>query len=163
LLKTARIVNYSSDDSSIAIGENTVIRGELLVFAHGGRIKIGQWCFVGEGTRLWSARSIAIGNRVMISHNVNVFDNQTHPLEPAARHEHFRAIMESGHPRKIDLGEADVCIEDDAWIAAGAIVLKGTTIGHGAIVGAGAVVTRSVPPFTVVAGNPAKIIKTLCP
>lgn len=52
-------------------------------------------------------------------------------------------------------------IEDDAWIGAGAIILPGLTIGEGSIVGAGAVVTKDVPPHSVVAGNPARVIKTL--
>ncbi len=52
-------------------------------------------------------------------------------------------------------------IENDAWIGAGAIILPGLTIGEGSIVGAGAVVTKDVPPHSVVAGNPARVIKTL--
>jgi acetyltransferase-like isoleucine patch superfamily enzyme len=50
-------------------------------------------------------------------------------------------------------------IGNDVWIARGAIVLRGVTIGDGAVIGAGAVVTRDVPPFTVVAGNPAVVIR----
>jgi len=50
-------------------------------------------------------------------------------------------------------------IGDDVWIGAGAIILPGVTIGEGAIIGAGAVVTKDVPPFAVVAGNPARILK----
>ena len=52
-------------------------------------------------------------------------------------------------------------IENDAWIGAGAIILPGLTIGEGSIVGAGAVVTKDVPPHSVVAGNPARVIKKL--
>ena len=158
---SARIVNISGRSEAIRIGAHTVVKGELLVFAHGGEIRIGQWCYVGEGTRLWSGRSISVGDRVMISHGVNVFDNLTHPLGPAERHAHFRHILEKGHPRNIELGDAPVRIEDDAWIAAGSIILRGTTIGRGAIVGAGSVVTRDVPPMTVVAGNPARVIRRL--
>lgn len=99
----------------------------------------------------------------MISHGVNIFDNQTHPLMPQARHNHFRSIMEGGHPRNIDLGDSAVSIQDDAWISAGAIILKGVTIGHGAVVGAGSVVTRDVPPLTVVAGNPARHVRMIEP
>ena len=67
-----------------------------------------------------------------------------------------------GHvPRDIELADAPVRIEDDAWIAAGSIILRGTTIGRGAIVGAGSVVTRDVAPMTVVAGNPARMIRRL--
>lgn len=156
---SARIINILGQSTSIRIGAHSVVKGELLVFAHGGEIRIGDWCYVGEGTRLWSGRSIIVGDRVMISHGVNVFDNLTHPLAPAARHAHFRHIVEHGHPQRIDLEDAPVRIEDDAWIAAGAIILRGTTIGRGAIVGAGSVVTCDVAPMTVVAGNPARVIQ----
>lgn len=71
--------------------------------------------------------------------------------------------MEGGHPRNIDLGDSAVSIQDDAWISAGAIILKGVTIGHGAVVGAGSVVTRDVPPLTVVAGNPARHVRMIEP
>lgn len=159
LLSSARIINFSGSNESISIGAGTVVRGELLVFAHGGRITIGEWCYVGEGTRLWSGKSIVIGNRVMISHNVNVFDNQTHPIDAGQRHKHFRHIMEKGHPREIELGDSPVRIEDDAWISANSIILKGITVGKGAIVGAGSVVTRDVPPLTIVGGNPARRLR----
>ncbi len=161
LLPPARIRNIRGANRYIEVGSNSLIAGELLVFAHGGQISIGDWCFVGEGSRIWSAGSVSIGNRVMISHNVNLFDSLTHPLQAAARHAHFRAIFESGHPREIDLGERDVSVGDDAWIGASACILRGVTIGEGAIVGAGAVVTRDVPAGVVVAGNPAEQIKEL--
>ena len=54
-----------------------------------------------------------------------------------------------------------ITIQDKSWIGMHSIILEGTTIGTGAVVGAGSVVTRDVPPYTVVAGNPARIIKTL--
>lgn len=154
----ARIVNTGGSSDLIRIGAYTVIRGELLVFAHGGRIEIGDWCYVGEGTRIWSGARISIGNRVMIAHNVNIFDNQTHPLNSAERHKHFKQISSTGHPNDINLGDRPISIEDDAWISAGAILLRGITVGRGAIVGAGSVVTHSVAPMSTVAGNPARII-----
>jgi len=157
----ARIINIRGDSSAISLGRGTVVDGELLTFGHGGRIRLGDWCFVGPGTRIWSAADIEVGDRVMISHNVNIFDNLTHPMNPAERHHHFKTITTSGHPRELDLGERPVRIEDDAWIAAGATVLRGVTVGRGAIVGAGAVVTRDVPPLCVVAGNPARVIRRL--
>jgi len=157
----ARVINIAGDSTRIRIGAHSVVDGDLLTFGHGGHIVIGAWSFVGEGTRIWSAREIRIGDRVMISHGVNIFDNLTHPLSAIERHRHFRTITTQGHPRQIDLGELPVRIDDDAWIAAGATVLRGVTIGRGAIVGAGAVVTVDVPPFAVVAGNPARIVRTL--
>lgn len=164
LAGSAQIIDTGrSGGNRICIGDHSRIEGELLVFAHGGEISVGDWCFIGPGTRIWSGASIKIGNRVMISHNVNIFDSLTHPLDPAERHAHFRRIMEHGHPDAVDLGERPVVIEDDAWIAASATILRGVRIGHGAVVGAAAVVTRDVPPLTVVAGNPARVIRQLAP
>ena len=162
LASTARILDTGRGGSvRIRIGGCSRIEGELLVFAHGGEISIGNWCFVGPGTRIWSGASIKIGNRVMISHNVNIIDNLTHPLDAAQRHSHFRHIMEHGHPQDIMLGDQPVVIEDDAWIAASATILRGVRIGRGAIVGAGAVVTVDAPPMTIVAGNPARVIRQI--
>lgn len=159
--RTARIINIGQQSSQIRAGAGTIIDGQLLVFPHGGQISLGEWCYVGEGTRVWSASRITIGDRVMISHNVNIFDNLTHPVSAAQRHQHFHHIATVGHPPSIDLGERPVTIDNDAWIAAGAMVLRGVTIGEGAIVGAGAVVTHDVAPWTVVAGNPARVIREL--
>ena len=159
--RTARILNAGSHSDLIRVGANSRIEGELFVFAHGGRIQIGDWCFVGPETRLWSACSLKIGNRVLISHHCNVMDSLTHPIEAAGRHAQFRAILRVGHPSAIDLDEKPVCIEDDAWIGAGSIILRGVTIGKAAIVGAGSVVTQDVPPYTVVVGNPARVVRQL--
>jgi acetyltransferase-like isoleucine patch superfamily enzyme len=140
-----------------------MILGELLTFAHGGQIQIGAWCYVGEGTRIWSASRVLIGDRVLIAHNVNIFDSLTHPVGAAARHRQFKMIVTSGHPKEIDLGEQAITIGPDAWIGAHAIILRGVMIGTGGIVGAGAVVTRNVPDYTIVAGNPAHPIRELTP
>jgi acetyltransferase-like isoleucine patch superfamily enzyme len=140
-----------------------MILGELLTFAHGGQIQVGEWCYVGEGTRIWSASRIIIGDRVLIAHNVNIFDSLTHPVGPGARHKQFRRIVTAGHPKEIDLGERPIHIAADAWIGANAIILRGVMIGMGGIVGAGAVVTRNVPDYTIVAGNPAYPIRELTP
>lgn len=135
--------------------------GDLTTFAHGGKIFIGEWCYIGEGARIWSASSIVIHDRVLIAHGVNVFDNLTHPLDAGERHKHFKQIATVGHPRQIDLGERPVVIEEDAWIGAGAFVMRGVTIGKGAIVAAGAVVTKDVPAGSIVAGNPATIVREI--
>jgi acetyltransferase-like isoleucine patch superfamily enzyme len=162
LARSARILDSDRRGGTrIRIGSRSRIEGELFVFAHGGKITIGDWCFVGPGTRIWSGASITIGDRVMISHNVNIFDNLTHPLDPLKRHLHFRHIMDHGHPRDIQLDDRPVVIEDDAWIAASATILRGVRIERGAIVGAGSVVTQDIPPMTVAAGNPARIVRSL--
>lgn len=159
---TTKIINNSGNPRAISLGVHTHVRGELLTFGHGGAIHIGNYCYVGEGTRIWSAMSITIGDRVLISHNVNIFDNDTHPIEDAAaRHRQFVDIITTGHPSQLDLREAAVVIGDDVLIACQSIILPGVTIGKGAVVGAGAVVTKDVLPYTIVAGNPARVVRTI--
>lgn len=156
--KEARVHNLQHKKEQIEIGANTHIRGELLVYAHGGKIEIGEYCYIGEFSRIWSAAHIKIGNGVLIAHNVNIHDNNAHPIDANERFNHTKHIIEKGHPTQISLDEKPVTIEDEAWVGFNATVLKGVHIGRGAIVGACAVVTKDVPEYAIVVGNPAKII-----
>lgn len=161
LQMSARIYNTRGDSECININKKSVICGELFTFPGSGRITIGEWCYVGQNARIWSAASVSIGNRVLISHDVNILDSLTHPINAAARHRQFCCIVETGHPLDVCLDEKAIVIEDDVWIGAKAVILRGVTIGKGAIIGAGAIVTSDVPPFSIVGGNPAKIIRFL--
>lgn len=161
LYPEAKILNNAGANDLISIANNSHIRGELFTFGHGGKINIGSYCYVGEWTRIWSAKEIIIKNRVMISHNVNIFDSLTHPISSTERHDHFKRIIATGHPKDINLKEQEVYINSDVWIGCMSTILKGVTVGEGAIVGAGSVVTKNVPPWTIVAGNPAKIIREI--
>lgn len=158
----ARIINSAGVPSAITIGSDTIIRGELLTFFEAGSITIGRYCFIGEGTRIWSAKRIVVGDRVLISHHVNIFDNDTHPIDDVeARHRQFLGILRGSPELDVSLNERAVHIEDDVLIGCQAVILKGVTIGAGSVIGAGAVVTKDVPPRVVVAGNPAQIIRHL--
>ena len=141
------------------LGDNTILNGELLTFNHGGEITIGEYCYVGERTKIWSAKKILIGNRVLIAHNVNIHDQNAHPLDSKKRHEDQKHIMFNGFQNENDLNEKEIKIEDDVWIGYNSIILKGVTIGKGAIIGSGSLINRNVPEYAVVAGNPFKIIK----
>ncbi len=146
----ASVENLSGLRERIKIGANSFIRGRLLTYAHGGRIEIGEWCYVGVRSEIWSMESVVIGNRVLIAHDVNVHDGTAHSMDPCERHKHFRHIIEKGHPRlAMDLpgvSSAPVVIEDDVWISFGAIILKGVRIGAGSVIAAGSIVTEDVPP-----------------
>lgn len=158
---SATLLNAQGLADRITIGARSMVRGELFIFAHGGRIAIGKNCYIGENSRIWSGGEVTLGNHVLVSHNVSIMDNLTHPLDPLARRQQVASIYASGHPQDIDLDDRPVTIGDDAWIGAHAVVLRGVHIGEGAIVAAGAVVTKDVAPYTIVAGNPAHPIRTL--
>jgi acetyltransferase-like isoleucine patch superfamily enzyme len=151
--------NRFNDRSKITIGKGTQIRGELEVSRAEAKITIGDHSYVGPGTRISCTTRISIGDRVLISHNVNIYDNNSHPLNSKQRHEDFVFIFTNGYQDDVDLHSKQVIIEDDVWIGFSSTILKGVTIGKGAIIGAGTVISKDVPPYAVVVGNPARIVK----
>jgi acetyltransferase-like isoleucine patch superfamily enzyme len=160
VLPTGRIVNIQKSKNTIHIDSNTLILGEILTFRHGGSIRIGKWCYVGENSRIWSSRKIVIGDRVLISHDVNIHDTDGHPVDANNRHLQYQEICTNGHPEKIEgISAIAIVIEDDVWIGFNSTILKGVNIGKGSIIGASSVVTKDVPAGTIFAGNPAKFIR----
>jgi acetyltransferase-like isoleucine patch superfamily enzyme len=161
LLPESSIVNPQGRRCAVRIGAGTHLYGRLLVFPESGEIVIGEHCFIGPGAQIWSARQVSIGDRVFVSHGVNIHDSNAHPMSARLRHIQF---VHSASPEVEQafaaIRMAPVVIEDDAWVGFNATVLKGVTIGRGAVVGAASVVTSDVPPWTVVAGNPARQIGT---
>lgn len=149
----ASIENIAGGKERVVIGEHSVVRGRLLIYGHGGKVRIGDWCYIGVRSEIWSMESIEIGNRVLISHDVNIHDGSAHSLDAVERHHHFRQIVEKGHPRnKAELPgvtSAPIIIEDDVWISFGVTILKGVRIGRGSVIAAGSTVTRDVPPYTL--------------
>lgn len=158
-MATATIGN-AQRAAAIEIGEHSLVGAELLVFPDGGHIRIGSHCFVGPGARIWSGADIEIGDRVLVSHGVNIHDTAAHSLSAQERHKHFVEIVLRGNSTLGTVKKSPVVIEDDVWIGFNAVVMKGVRIGRGAIVAAGAIVTRDVPAFTIVAGPNAASIGT---
>jgi acetyltransferase-like isoleucine patch superfamily enzyme len=153
-LSGGRVSNIAGRPERIVIGAGCRIAGELLIFRHGGMIRLGDWCYIGEASRVWSASSVHIGNRVLISHNVNVHDCDSHALDAESRHLQFRAIATSGHPERMEgVNAKPIVIEDDVWIGFNSIVLKGSSIGARSVVAAGSIVTGNVPPDSLFIGT----------
>ena len=146
----ATIENIYRRRENILIGAHSYIRGRLLTYGHGGRITIGDWCYIGTRTEIWSMEFITIGNRVLIAHDVNIHDGTAHSLNADERHAQFRHILEKGHPQAAaelpGIFSAPIVIEDDVWISFGVTILKGVRIGAGSVIAAGSVVTKDVPP-----------------
>jgi acetyltransferase-like isoleucine patch superfamily enzyme len=111
---------------------------------------------IGDGTGISGASivarsSVKIGNRVLVGAGACIWDNDFHPIDPQIRLEH----------QTRDALSKPITIEDDVFIGARAIVLKGVRIGRGAVIGAGSVVTKSVSAGDVVAGNPARVVSSV--
>ena len=158
----SRIHNLQENPDSILIGENTHIRGELQVFGYGGKIEIGNNCYIGDHSRIWSGEKITIGDHVLISHNVNIMDTNSHEISHLERSEGYYNLITEGFPQKKgNILTSEVKIDDYVWINFNVIILKGITIGKGAIIAAGSIITKNVEPFTLVGGNPAVVIKKL--
>ena len=158
VLTDGRLFNPACGRERIIVGARSVIRGELFSAPQGGGIRLGHDCFVGHGTYIWAydAAGITIGDRVLISHGVNIHDSNSHSLDAELRAAHFQAIARNGHPQFVpDISTAPITIESDAWICYGSSIAKGVTVGEGAIVSRHSVVLRDVEPWTVVAGFPA--------
>jgi acetyltransferase-like isoleucine patch superfamily enzyme len=113
---------------------------------------VGDGTFIGHDCSFVLADSITIGKHCLLAGGVSIRDLDGHPVDAALRREHRPTPCEGIRP---------VVLGDDVWIGADATILKGVTIGDRAIVGAGAVVTSDVPADTVVAGNPARVIRTM--
>lgn len=146
----------------VVVGSKSCIRGTLEIQRSGGEIVIGEKCYIGDHTRIWSADNITIGNNVLIAHNVNIFDNDTHPTDLFERREDAENIIWRGIRDDFStLKSSPIIIQDDVWISCNSVILRGVKIGTGSIVAAGSIVTKDVPPKTLVAGNPAKVIKQL--
>jgi len=153
--------NYGNKDD-LQIGAYSHIRGQLSIIAPGGRLTVGHHSFVGPGSRIWAQRSVEIGDYVLIAHLVDIHDSNAHSLNEETRRQETINLFEKR--RAVDWSKVEsepVRIEDDVWIGLKSSILKGVTIGRGAVIAAGAVVTRDVPPYVLVAGNPARVIREL--
>lgn len=162
----ARIINESKDKSTISLGHHNTLSG-LLRTSEKGRIEIGSYCAIRSGTYLGAANLIKIGNFVGIAQNTHIFDNNNHSISPKQRILHRIRVAPEGEDYP-SLGaqweqseSAPVIIEDNVWIGMYCFIAKGVTIGEGAIVARQSVVTKDVAPYTVVAGNPARVVKKL--
>jgi acetyltransferase-like isoleucine patch superfamily enzyme len=157
----ARVITPAGQ-TRVGIGSDCVIRG-LLRCDRNGEIEIGEGSYIGDGVILSAFEHIHIGSHCMLAHGVQVFDNDTHPTDAGERAAHLRAFLKQGDRRPDDFAVSaiPVWIGSRCWLGFGAAVMKGVTIDEETIVAAGAVVTSDVPARSIVAGNPARVVKSL--
>ncbi|CDF35752.1 unnamed protein product [Chondrus crispus] len=129
------------------VGPNCIIEPPLQV-DYGENTEIGKNFYANFNCVILDCAKVIIGDNVLLAPGVQIYP-ATHPLDVETRH---RKGLEMAHP---------ITIGSDVWIGGNAIILDGVTIGDGAVVGAGSVVTKDVAPNTVVAGNPARVLRTI--
>jgi acetyltransferase-like isoleucine patch superfamily enzyme len=121
----------------------------------GCHLSFGKSVFINFGCLMLDGAEIKFGNRIAVGPR-SMFLTAGHPVEPEKRW----ILNKNGEEVGCCINKP-ICVMDDVYIGAGAIILGGVTIGSGSTVGAGSVVTKSVPERVVVAGNPAKVIRTI--
>jgi acetyltransferase-like isoleucine patch superfamily enzyme len=150
--------------------ERAVVIGDHVSCYAGCSFALGEHgsCTVGDftlmnGALIMAEERIEIGSYCLISWNVGIADSDFHPLDPAQRRIDALALAPyyQGRPPRPPIRIAPVKIGSNVWIGMNAVILKGVTIGDNSVVAAGSVVTKSVAANTVVAGNPAVVVKEL--
>lgn len=119
-----------------------------LAVSRNAYLEIGDYSGL-SGISIFCSKKIILGKYVNAGGNVSIWDTDFHPLDFEARRIHDNSKIAS----------APIHIEDDVFIGANSIILKGVTIGARSIIGAGSIVTRSIPSDQIWAGNPARFIK----
>lgn len=156
-------VIFKKKGSQLNIGENCTIKSSFLSNLVGlsqrtiivtrteeAKLNIGNNVGI-SGATIYARKGITIGDNTLIGGNVKIFDNDFHPIEVEARN----------IDDKEAIGTREVTIGKDCFIGCNALILKGTKIGDGSVVGAGSIVCGEFPGGVVIAGNPARVIRTL--
>ncbi|WP_081795243.1 acyltransferase [Nocardioides sp. URHA0020] len=134
-----------AEGTRLELGDRTRVRGRVIVNG-GGRVRVGPDTLL-NGCWIVAATEVTLGAGCLVS-DCGITDSDFHNLDPDRR-----------HLPPDDATRRPVRIEDNVWVGAHALVLKGTEIGRDSVVGAGAVVRGNVPERVVVSGNPARIVK----
>ncbi len=135
-----------NEGGEVVVGNCQFYSGVRMEVAKGAKLSIGKGTYINRNTVIIAHKLVEIGRKCAISWDVVIMDSDMHYTTPDG--------IEDNRP---------VIIEDFVWIGCRSIILKGVRIGKGAIVAAGAIVTKDVPPYTVVGGVPARVLRELDP
>jgi acetyltransferase-like isoleucine patch superfamily enzyme len=146
-------------DCYLDIKRNSLINSFITFEKSRSEIRIGEETFIGK-SNLAVASKIIIGDNVLISSGVTITDHNSHSIVYSQR---MTDVLDWKNNKKdwSNVVVKPITIADKVWIGFNSIILKGVTIGEGAIIAAGSVVTKDVTPWTIVGGNPAKIIREI--
>ena len=141
----------ADNNEKIIIGDHARIFKGVLMYPNGGKIAIGSNVSINPYCVIYGNGGLDIGDNVMIAASC---------ILVAATHNFARTDISISLQGEISRG---IHIGSDVWLGARAVILDGVKIGKGAIIGAGAVVTKDIPPYSIAAGIPAKVIKNRTP
>ena len=164
-LETAQVFRQfkSKETEALKVGHDVAIyAGCSFALGPKGRCTIGDFTLM-NGALVMAEEEITIGSHCLISWNVGLADSDFHPIDPVLRKQDAIAcsVYFPNKPERPKIETKPIRIGDNVWIGMNAVILKGVTIGENSIVAAGSIVTKDVPANTIVAGNPARIVKEL--
>jgi acetyltransferase-like isoleucine patch superfamily enzyme len=161
-LASVAVVGNGAMEFEVRVGDQCDLEGRWVVDDPSASIAIGSRSELNAGCIIDCVCSVEIGDDVLVGAEVYISDHDSHSADwRIRRHDHL--ARRRGQRDWSVVPHAPVRIESKAWIGRRAMILKGVTVGEGAVVGAGSVVTRSVAPWTVVVGAPAREIRKLDP
>lgn len=143
---------------TVLIDEQSQVNGSIIFDKENASVSIGKRVFM-NGI-IVAAEKVEIGDDVLISWGVTITDHNSHSISFSQRSADVVNWMNGNKDWKF-VKIAPVKIGSKVWIGFNSIILKGVTISEGAVIGAGSVVTKDVSPWTIVAGNPARLIREI--
>lgn len=150
---------FAKSRCMLDIGDFSIVECCVSYDRENAQVSIGDRTFIGAST-IVCAEKVEIGNDVLISWGCTLVDHDSHSINWSFRKNDVLA-WRRGEKDWDGVTIQPVKICDKVWIGFNSILLKGVTVGEGAVIGAGSVVTKDVPPYTIVAGNPARIIREI--
>ena len=154
---TGVFIHWFQGKGRLIVGNNVTVDGKCnfgfaVRYCENPTLRIGNNVVIGHDTSIVVGREVTIGDHVLIAGGAEIFDTPGHPTDPALRKAGSPALLSDVRP---------IHIEDNSWIGHSARIFPGVTVGKGSVVAAGAQVMSDVPPYVVVAGNPAREIARL--
>jgi acetyltransferase-like isoleucine patch superfamily enzyme len=159
----------NGNGNSVKIGKNCTIGAKIIFENKGATVEFGDGVYIGA-SKVICKEKIVFESNILVAWGVTFYDHNSHSLNYVDRQKDIEQVLNDFKENKGNylarkdwskVISAPILIKSNAWIGMDALIMKGVTIGEGAIVAARSVVTKDVPPFTIVGGNPAKVIKTL--
>lgn len=162
---------FAEIKNKIVVGKDSLLGVQIFLESEDAKIQIGERVYIGKSTII-TRNSIKFENDILVAWGVTFYDHDSHSLNHIHRQQDIKQVLDSFNNTNGDylhgknwsnVNSKPIHVKSNSWIGMNSIILKGVTIGEGAIVGAGSVVTKDVPDWSVVAGNPARVIKYLNP